>query len=399
MHTFPRVGHRRRGAVVAAVALISGALLASCGGGEPTATTETGTSPGDGEPAMTVVDTTVVATVAPPVTSVVDTEVTDTSEPPEPTPSEVAGSPAGVKGSFDAPVPAGEIADLGEGWRLQVLEVVPDWGFQDYLEPSPGMTFTRVRVLIGYFGVEDPVGQLFVQAVGPEKTEVIDLGGPTQHILFAGAVLARDLVFEMPASDPTGLDLYVENTVGDTVVLDVAPAAAAPMAGLVGPQPGARSTELRETAPLPLGSVTDIGEGWSVSVTGIARDVTDEVLASEYLPSDVPAGYRYVGVPLTFTYSGSEPANSYAVAFTAMKALPTGSNLAYPSVTCNLTDSRDFAGNPMDVLSGGTVSGTMCFAVPEGSNVADLELLGGWFVAFYPYPGEPAPQMAFLAVR
>jgi hypothetical protein len=383
----------------AVVVFAVGTVVASCAGGSDPAPT--------GQQSVALSSTTLVTdSVTPPEpsapsTAVLDTKVVDVTVPIEPVPLEVAGAPAGVKGTFDAPVPSGQIADLGRGWRLQVLEVVPDWKDPSfYLESIPGKVFTRVRVVVGYFGVDDPVGELFVQAMGPDNAEIFELAGGTEHILFSGGVLARDLVFEVSAADPTAFVLYVDEQVyGETVVLDVAPTTAAPMQGLIGPQSGARSTELRAATPLSIGTTADIGEGWAVTVTGAARDVTDEVLASGSSVSEVPAGYRYVGVGVSFAYSGSEPANSYAVAFTALKALPSGSNLAYPSATCNLVDSQDFAGNPIEVPSGGTVSGTMCFAVPDIGDVTDMQLVGGWFVAFFPYPGEPAPLMAFLAVR
>ena len=54
----------------------------------------------------------------------------------------VAGAPPGVTGDRDNAVPLGLVADIGAGWRLQVLEVLPDGAAavaaeNEFNEPPP----------------------------------------------------------------------------------------------------------------------------------------------------------------------------------------------------------------------------------------------------------------------
>ena len=72
----------------------------------------------------------------------------------------IEGAPEGVTGDRSAPVPSGEIADVGRGWRVQVLDVIEDGTdvmmAEDFNGPPPdGSRYTLVDVAVGY-GVDEP---------------------------------------------------------------------------------------------------------------------------------------------------------------------------------------------------------------------------------------------------
>ena len=112
------------------------------------------------------------------------TEATDEPTTVETTPDgggdEVAGAPAGATGDRANPVAAGAIADVGSGWRLQILSINPDAagviiGENSFNEPPPaGSTFTLITVALGYFGLEDPKSsfETTISAVGAANVEL-----------------------------------------------------------------------------------------------------------------------------------------------------------------------------------------------------------------------------------
>jgi hypothetical protein len=75
----------------------------------------------------------------------------------------VPNAPGGQTGSVATLVPAGQIADAGDGWRVQVLgfeadataTIMEENQFND--PPPAGSVFTIVRVGAGYYGTDDSV--------------------------------------------------------------------------------------------------------------------------------------------------------------------------------------------------------------------------------------------------
>ena len=143
----PKSGFPTWGWVVAVVAVLGGGAVAlfTLGGDDdksskPSITlgSDTTTSGSDGEPVLSS-----------PTTS-------DTSE----------SVPNGVTGTRDAPVPVGQVADIGNGWRLQVIDVVANADEQmaeadEFFDPAPaGSTYMLVKIALGYFGTEDPEDRL-----------------------------------------------------------------------------------------------------------------------------------------------------------------------------------------------------------------------------------------------
>jgi hypothetical protein len=373
--------------LLAAIILVAGGVTAVvANSGDDDANTSTSTVTTEDLASDTTIETT-----SPPVAdSVVESESTEpeetTEETDEPTTvettpgdggGEVAGSPAGATGDRANPVAAGEIADIGSGWRLQILSVNPDAAAaiteeNSFNEPPPaGSTFTMVTVALGYFGLEDPKSsfETTISAVGAANVELgTECGVIPQPLdffseIFSGGVLVGNLCFVTTPEDISSLQLYATGDFfgEDEVFIDAStsPANVVTMPGLSGPQAGALSTPAR-LGPTPIGVAADVGEGWKVTVNGAATDITDAVMAENQFNSPPPDGYRFVGVAVTYAYDGSGAASAFAIT-----AKGVGASNVSLSTDCGLTPGQIDLSS--DVFSGGSVTGTICFVVPGGA--------------------------------
>jgi hypothetical protein len=302
--------------------------------------------------------------------------------------TEVAGTPAGITGDRANPVPAGAIADIGTGWRLQVLKVNTDAAAAVAAEnqfndpPPPGSTFTLITVALGYFGQEDPKSafETTISAVGAANVELTaSCGSIPQELnsfgeLFAGGVVVGNVCFVTTPEDTASLQLYASSQLfgGDDVFLATSPApdAAAPMPALTGPQPEAASSPSR-LAPIPLGVAADIGEGWKLSVSGAARDITDETLAGNQFNEPPPDGFRFIGIDVTYSYDGAGSASAFTVTTKAV-----GGDNRELGTECGVTPGE--VDQSAEIFSGGTVSGTICFVVPTTSAALVLYATSGF---------------------
>lgn len=350
------------------------------------ATTESSTGGTEPEVTITVPDDTEPDSTEPDSTEP-DETVSDATLPGIPSGEEVAGAPEGQKGTTDSPVPAGAIADIGGGWRLQVLGFTPDATDQimtayDYNDPPPaGSAFTLVSVALGYFGVEDPKSSFspMIAAVGSTGDDLSSTCGSIPDDLlsfrdmFSGGVLQGNLCFVTTEADRDGLQL---RAIGDWftddsgVFLEPAqPASATPLATLRGPQDGAAFTPSR-LKPNPVGTASDVGENWSVTVTQPARDMTDEMLADTF-NEPPPDGYLYLGVEMTYTFNGSGTDTAFTV-----------STHAVGDDNISLGESCGFVPAPIDIFadvaSGGSVSGTVCFVAPKDTTGIVVYSQGGY---------------------
>ena len=336
---------------------------------EPTDAPESNTSPQTGSVAP--------ASTEPPAT----TEATDeqTTEPATTVAAadEIPGGPPAVTGDHSNPVPVGAVADIGSGWRLQILNVNPDAAAavaaeNGFNEPPPaGSTLTLITVALGYFGRDDPKSAFdtTISAVGAGNVELTGECGvvpdelDTFGEIFAGGVAVGNVCFVTTPQDATALQVYASGDLfGEhQVFLDASstPGDVVQMAALSGPQPGATSTPPR-LAPQPVGSPADIGAGWQLTVSGPATDITDQVLAENQFNSPPPDGFRFIGVIVTYSYAGDESASAFAVTTKAVG----DSNLSLPT-DCGVTPGEiDLTA---DVFSGGSVSGVVCFVAPAAS--------------------------------
>jgi hypothetical protein len=272
------------------------------------------------------------------------------------------------------PVPVGQIADIGGGWRLQILDVNPDataaiLAENSFNEPPPdGSTLTLIAVALGYFGLEDPktTFETTISAVGASNVELADSCGvvPQELIdlgqVFSGGVVRGNLCFVTTPADAASLQVYGTGDFfgGEPVFIDASkpPVGAVPMASLSGPQAGAASTPDR-LAPTAIGAAADIGDGWQLIVTGPATDITDAVHAANEFNDPPPDGSRFIGVPVTYAYSGAGSASPFAVTAGAVG----DGNLALPNNCGVIPGEFELSA---DVFAGGVVSGTLCFIAP-----------------------------------
>lgn len=326
----------------------------------------------DTEVDSTVTPLTLPSTVVP-VTVVPGTEAPDDTEAPE-SGDEVAGAPAGSTGDRESPVPAGEIADARNGWRLQVLEVVTNATDQvmaasEFNEPPPaGSQYTLVKVAFGFFGTDDPQSLFMptITAVGPSNAELPEECGTIPQPLdlfvdaFAGGVAVGNLCYTATPEDAAALQLFIVSDFFDetgTFLQAVPPAAPpTPMATLAGPQPGAVSSEGRANK-VALGTATDVGDGWTLTVTGAARDITDAVAAENEFNDPAPEGFRFVGVDVTMAFNGDGSAAPFEVTTNVVD----DGNIQRASFCGVFPNELD---EFTDLFSGGSASGTLCYVVP-----------------------------------
>ena len=284
--------------------------------------------------------------------------------------------PAGVTGSHDAPVPAGQIADIGGDWRVQVLDVIPDAGEvmaandEFYQAPPAGSTYMLVKIALGYFGTDDPkVGyepDLTVLGSASVALDNFCLASVPDEVdffnyLFSGGVVIGNACFIAPIDQAGTFQLFGKGDffADDGVYLDLsAPASAVqPMSHLAGPQPGAASTPARLT-PAALGVATTVGTDWQLTVTGAARDITADVLAENEFNSPPAAGFHFVGVDVTFTYNGAGSASPASVSIGSV-----GADNVQNGGSCGVVPGEiDLY---TDLFAGGSASGTMCLVVPD----------------------------------
>lgn len=299
-----------------------------------------------------------------------DPEATD---PPTSDDALAAGAPAGRRGDRGSPVPPGELADIGEGWRLQVLDVIEDGTelvlaenqFND--PPREGTKFTLVEVALGYYGLDDP-GNAFIPSISGVAAASVELDEDcgvipddfrTSTELFTGGVLSGTLCYVTTAADDGTVQLYA--TTGfdgpDVFLAASTPTTPAIMPTLRGPQPGAASTPDR-LDPIEVGTPVDVGEGWTLTVTSPAADVTDAVAAENQFNDPPPDGFRYVAVDVEYRYDGPAAAAS---PFEVSTRMVGDGNTALTKGCGVIPEPVDtFA----DVFVGGAASGSLCYITP-----------------------------------
>ncbi len=346
------------------------------GVGAPTTVLTPDTSTASSELVITAPETeaTTETTDAPVAT---DLPASETTVVPPASSEVVAGAPPGIKGDRESPVPLGTIADIGGGWRLQVLEVLPDGAAavaaeNEFNEPPPaGSTFTLVKVALGYYGLNDPstAYQPTISAVGASNLELESSCGslPTELDVivdvFSGGVVVGNICFITTPADSSSLQLYAVGDFfeSDEVFLQAsgAVAGATPMAALAGPQSGAVSTPAR-LSPTALSTAVDVGAGWTMTVTGPARDITELVMTENQFNEPAPEGFRFIGVDVSYAYSGTDPSAAYQITAKAV-----GDGNVELRAGCGVIPGE--IDTFTDVFAGGTVAGTICFVVPSAS--------------------------------
>lgn len=285
----------------------------------------------------------------------------------------------GDAGTRDAPIPVGQIADIGGDWRLQVLDVIPDAGEMmaandEFFQAAPeGHVYLLVKLALGYFGVDDPkVGfepdlavlgsssvalDNFCLTTTPDEVDYFDY-------VFSGGVLTGYSCYIAPVEQAGTFVLFGKGDFfaddGVYFSLETPATPVQPMAALPGPQAGADSTPAR-LAPVPIATATAVGPDWVLTITGAARDITSEVLAENEFNEPPPNGFRFLGIDVTFAYNGAGAATPSQVSLGAV-----GTDNVQHSGYCGVVPGElDLY---TDLFAGGTASGTVCLLVPENSD-------------------------------
>lgn len=320
---------------------------------------EAGTPVSAVEPTAVETSTTAAPTTAPPTTI--------------PVGDAIPGAPAGTSGTRSNPVPTGEIAAVGDGWRIQVLAVTDDatplvLGENQFNEPPAlGKRFTFVSVAVGYFGFDDPANgyDLTIAAVGASSRELdTDCGVIPSELnlyddIFSGGVVTGNLCFVTEPADAEGLQLYAGTYFDDPVFLAAGQPAgdAIPMSGVRGPQDVAAASSLRIDRAA-VGTRVELSRDWAMTVTSPATDITESVLAENQFNETPPVGYRFIGVEVALEYTGNASAAGYDVTINAV----SDSNVALSEECGVIPNEVDLYS---DIFGGGVVSGTVCFVAPE----------------------------------
>jgi len=301
----------------------------------------------------------------------------------------VDGAPDGVTGTRESPVPSGQVADLGNGWRLQVVDVIGDDTDRLVREtflplPPAGSRYTIVSVRLGYYGLDDPGSayELLLSGVGASNVELdgsCDFGLRSIEgfvDIFSGGVAAGELCFTTTLEDAAMLQIHADDYSGNEVFVDASTvdSKAVPLPTLSGPRPGAAATPAR-LAPTPIGTPAALGEGWTLTVLGSVVDITDQIRAENSFDESEP-GERFVGFPVEVLYEGTDRGSMF---FVQISALPDGNVAGYPFCGSFEGELDEFA----DVFTGGRLTGTVCAAVPE------QELSSVVAYAFAGFDGDP----------
>ena len=114
--------------------------------------------------------------------------------------------------------------------------------------------------------------------------------------------------------------------------------------------------------PVLMGDGYDLGDGWTLAVTGVNRDAAAAIAAANMFNDPPEPGRRFVLVDLDISYAGT--ADPETIAFEVSIDAVGSSGLGYDSTGCGVKpDGIDLF---RDIFAGGIESGQVCFDVSEG---------------------------------
>lgn len=297
----------------------------------------------------------------------------------------------GYAGSREDPIPFGVGAPVGAGFTVSVDAIDTDaYDAMEaagafYAEPEEGNAFVLVDVTVGYGGGDEPqsIGELSFSVVGGTSSvghDVYGCSGLERELdsfgtsLMSGGVTSGALCGEVPIDDIDGLTIAIGRSFSDNTVFFDPTASGDPVAvtGATGPQPNGDLSEGRQNA-IAIGTATDVGEDWTVTVNGVSADAAGVIAENEW-NDPAPAGFEYVLLDVTLAFDGDGSSSASAVTLD----LVGDANVTTRAGDCSVSfDSQldRFA----DVFSPGEVTGEVCFLV-RSSDVPSLVLLttAGW---------------------
>jgi len=126
--------------------------------------------------------------------------------------------------------------------------------------------------------------------------------------------------------------------------------------------------------PVPLGQPGDLGNGWTVTITGVVADATSALLGADPKNAPPPFGFQDVMVSISATYHGSDE-SSHLTPATTFHAIGKY-NYPYSTSTnfCGtLPDPNLDATNPLTFAGGSIAGNAACWMVALG-DVSTLEM-------------------------
>jgi hypothetical protein len=141
--------------------------------------------------------------------------------------------------------------------------------------------------------------------------------------------------------------------------------------------------------PIPLGQSAPVGNGWTVTVTGVVPDATAQILAANQFNDPPAAGNQFFMISASGTYNGS--GSSRLDSGFSMRAVGA-SQVAYTTFdnSCGVLPEPNLELDDPQVFAGGTVSGNAACWQIRSSDASSL-------VMFYrPFLED---QMTWFALR
>jgi|SRR5579862_376469 len=126
--------------------------------------------------------------------------------------------------------------------------------------------------------------------------------------------------------------------------------------------------------PVPLGQPGDLGNGWTLTVTGVVPDATGALLGADPKNAPPPFGFQDVMVAVSATYHGPAE-SSHLTPSTTLHAIGKY-NYPYSTSTsfCGTLPDPDLdSSNPL-TFAGGTIAGNAVCWIVAGGDVPSLEM-------------------------
>lgn len=329
------------------------------------------------------------------------------ANPPDPTPIPTATPmptptvPTSPLGTRSNPYPVGTEVEFAGSWHVTVLSVTSDATDLVLAEnifnepPTPGRQFfiAHVRARYSGGGTDNFDGNFRLRAVGASAVGVTTFENSCGVVpnelpdpdVFAGGMLEGNVCWEIRSDDADSMVLYDDPFLEDPIEQFVSllppgvppPAVSGPAGRAPDPAPGVGTRQ----NPVPIGQAIPFPDGWNVSVVGIDEDATAEVLAENPFNDPPSVGHRFFIVRIRATRAAEGMAefdgDFRLRAVGAAAVVWTTFNNSCGVVPDALPDS--------DVFPGGTITGNICFEVPN-TDVGTLVLLDHPFlVAGSPY--------------